>query len=62
MSTTTGTRKRARRTPDDRFATVLRRLRWPVVIVWLLAIVLLNGLSSSLSTPGQACMSWRLRP
>ena len=49
MSTTTGTRKRARRTPDDRFATVLRRLRWPVVIVWLLAIVLLNGLSSSLS-------------
>ena len=49
MSTTTGTRKRARRTPDDRFATALRRLRWPVVIVWLLAIVLLNGLSSSLS-------------
>ena len=49
MSTTTGTRRRARRTPDDRFATALRRLRWPVVIVWLLAIVLLNGLSSSLS-------------
>ena len=51
MSTTTGTRARrqARRTPDDRFATVLRRLRWPVVIVWVLAIVLLNGLSSSLS-------------
>ncbi len=49
MSTTTGTRKRARRTPDDRFAITLRRLRWPVVIVWLLAIVLLNGLSSSLS-------------
>jgi putative drug exporter of the RND superfamily len=37
------------RTPDDRFATWLRRLRWPVVIVWLLAIVLLQGLSSSLS-------------
>ncbi len=51
MSTTTGklARRRALRTPDDRFATVLRRLRWPVVIVWLLAIVLLNGLSSSLS-------------
>jgi putative drug exporter of the RND superfamily len=42
-------RKRAPRTPGDRFATLLRRLRWPVVIVWLLAIVLLNGLSSSLS-------------
>jgi putative drug exporter of the RND superfamily len=27
----------------------LRWLRWPVVIVWLLAIVLLHGLSSSLS-------------
>ncbi len=42
-------RKRAPRTPGDRFATLLRRLRWPVVILWLLAIVLLNGLSSSLS-------------
>ena len=28
---------------------LLRRLRWPVVIAWLLAIVALNGLSSSLS-------------
>ncbi len=43
------TRRRAPRTPDDPFATALRRLRWPVVIVWLLAIVLLNGLSGSLS-------------
>ena len=42
-------RKRGARTPDDRFATWLRRLRWPVVIVWILAIVLLYGLSSSLS-------------
>jgi putative drug exporter of the RND superfamily len=42
-------RRRAPRTPDDRFATLLRRLRWPVLILWLLAIVLLNGLSSSLS-------------
>jgi len=42
-------RSRAPRTPDDRFATALRRLRWPVVIVWILAIVVLNGLSSSLS-------------
>ena len=37
------------RTPDDRFATVLRRLRWPVVVAWILAIVLLHGLSGSLS-------------
>jgi RND superfamily putative drug exporter len=43
------TRRRAPRTPGDRLATALRRLRWPVVIVWLLAIVALNGLSSSLS-------------
>jgi RND superfamily putative drug exporter len=28
---------------------LLRRLRWPVVIAWLLSIVALNGLSSSLS-------------
>jgi putative drug exporter of the RND superfamily len=43
------TRKRGARTPDDRFATWLRRLRWPVVIVWILAIVALHGLSGSLS-------------
>jgi putative drug exporter of the RND superfamily len=41
--------RRTPRTPGDPLATALRRLRWPVVIVWLLAIVLLNGLSSSLS-------------
>jgi len=46
----TGTRKGQPRTPGDRFATALRRLRWPVVIAWLLAIVALNGLSSSLSS------------
>jgi hypothetical protein len=34
---------------DDRFAVWLRRLRWPVVLLWLIAIVLLNPLSSSLS-------------
>jgi putative drug exporter of the RND superfamily len=36
-------------TPDNRLATLLRRLRWPAVIAWLLAIVALNGLSGSLS-------------
>jgi putative drug exporter of the RND superfamily len=41
--------RRGARTPDDRFATWLRRLRWPVVIIWILAVVLLSGLSSSLS-------------
>lgn len=41
--------RRRRRTPDNRLPALLRRLRWPVVIVWLLAIVALSGLSSSLS-------------
>jgi uncharacterized membrane protein YdfJ with MMPL/SSD domain len=34
--------------PGDPFATSLRRLRRPVVLAWILAIVLLHGLSSSL--------------
>jgi putative drug exporter of the RND superfamily len=42
-------RTRTPRTPGDPFATALRRLRWPVVVAWILAIVLLHGLSSSLS-------------
>jgi hypothetical protein len=43
------TRKRGARTPDDRFATWLRRLRWPAVIAWVLAMAALYGLSGSLS-------------
>jgi len=43
------TRTRKPGTPGDPFATALRRLRWPVVLAWILAIVLLHGLSSSLS-------------
>jgi RND superfamily putative drug exporter len=39
----------AQRTPGDRLATVLRWLRWPVVILWLILIVALDPLSSSLS-------------
>jgi putative drug exporter of the RND superfamily len=42
-------RKHGVRTPDDRFATWLRRLRWPAVIAWVLAIAALYGLSSGLS-------------
>src|ERR1700761_6144915 len=42
-------RRRAPRTPGDRLATALRRLRWPVVIAWIIAIVALSGLSGSLS-------------
>jgi uncharacterized membrane protein YdfJ with MMPL/SSD domain len=34
---------------ERRFVMALRRLRWPAVIVWLLAIMLLHGLSGSLS-------------
>jgi len=46
---TTRPGRRAQRTPGDRFATALRRLRWPVVIVWVILIVALDPLSSSLS-------------
>ncbi len=46
---TTGSRNRVTRTPDDRFATALRRLRWPAVIAWVLAIIVLHGLAGSLS-------------
>jgi len=43
------TRTRKPGTPGDRFATWLRRLRWPVVVAWILTVVLLHGLSGSLS-------------
>jgi RND superfamily putative drug exporter len=43
------TRGRVPRTPSDPFATTLRRLRWPVVLVWIIALVGLYGLSNSLS-------------
>jgi putative drug exporter of the RND superfamily len=35
--------------PDSRLGRALRWLRWPVVIIWLLAIVALNPLASSLT-------------
>ena len=34
---------------SDRLAAWLRRLRWPVMIAWVIAIVLLNPLASGLS-------------
>lgn len=44
-------RPRARKpgAPGDSFATWLRRLRWPVVVAWIPTVVMLHGLSSSLS-------------
>jgi RND superfamily putative drug exporter len=33
----------------DRLATALRRLRWPVVIAWIILVVALNGPASALS-------------
>ena len=42
--------------PDDKFGRALRWLRWPVVVIWLLAIVALNPLASSLSS------QWRVSP
>lgn len=41
--------RRGPRTPDDGFATWLRRLRWPVVVLWLIAVVALYPLASGLS-------------
>jgi putative drug exporter of the RND superfamily len=43
-------RRRSRPAPDDRLARWLRRLRWPVVIAWLLAIVALSPIAGSLSS------------
>jgi putative drug exporter of the RND superfamily len=42
-------RRRKRPRPEDPLGRALRWLRWPVVIVWVLAIVALNPLASSLS-------------
>jgi putative drug exporter of the RND superfamily len=42
-----GRRKRPR--PEDPLGRALRWLRWPVVVVWLLAIVALNPLAGGLS-------------
>jgi len=41
--------RRSRPDPGDRLAVWLRRLRWPVVIAWLIAIVALNPIANSLS-------------
>ena len=41
--------QRGSRTPDDRLATALRWLRWPVVVAWLIAIVALIPLARTLS-------------
>ncbi len=42
-------RRGGRPRPEDRFGRALRWLRWPVVIVWVLAVVALNPLASGLS-------------
>jgi RND superfamily putative drug exporter len=42
-------RRRGRPAPAGRPGRVLRRLRWPVLIVWLLAIVVLDPLAGGLS-------------
>jgi RND superfamily putative drug exporter len=48
MSPFPAVRRRSRPATSGRFATALRRLRWPVVIVWVLAVVLLDPLAGSL--------------
>jgi hypothetical protein len=49
MPDTTSGRRRRRISPSDRFGRALRWLRWPVVAIWLLAVVALNPLASGLS-------------
>jgi putative drug exporter of the RND superfamily len=42
-------RRTRRPVSGDRFARTLRRLRWPAMLAWLIAVVLLYPLASSLS-------------
>jgi RND superfamily putative drug exporter len=42
-------RRRRRATSTDRFARLLRRLRWPVVLLWLVLMVLLSSVAGELS-------------
>lgn len=42
-------RQQGQPAPGDRLATALRRMRWPVVIVWVLAAVLLYSSAGHLS-------------
>jgi len=51
MSTPTVVTRRQRRRPasNDPLARALRWVRWPVVVIWLFAIVALNPLAGSLS-------------
>ncbi len=43
-------RRRSRPAPANRFARILRLLRWPVVIVWLVAVVALYPAARTLSS------------
>lgn len=43
--------------PATGFGRVLRRLRWPVVVLWVLAVVLLDPLASSLSSVADSTSS-----
>ena len=42
-------RRRSRQAPASRLARIMRLLRWPVVIVWLLAVVALYPAARNLS-------------
>jgi len=44
-----GEQRRRRREPESRLGRALRWLRWPVVIIWVLAVIALNPLASGLS-------------
>jgi len=46
----------------DRAGRVLRRLRWPMLVLWVLAVVLLHPLASSLSSVANSTSSAYLPP
>jgi hypothetical protein len=49
-------RRTRRPVSGTRFARTLRRLRWPVMIAWLIAVIFLFPLASSLSHVARASL------
>jgi RND superfamily putative drug exporter len=54
--------RKRRPVPSTGFGRILRRLRWPVLIIWVLAVVLLDPLASSLSSVADGNSSAYLSP
>ncbi len=54
--------RKSRPAPSTRFGWVLRRLRWPVLVLWVLAVVTLHPLASNLSKVTDDTSSANLSP